>query len=232
MKSSLVTVAIVSLLSGATAVHAELVITGVIDGPRSGGKPKAIELHAVADIGDLSIYNVETPNNGGDATGSEFALSGSADRGDFIWIATETPEFTAYFGFAPTFTSNAANINGDDNVLLYRSGTIIDQFGVNGEDGSGKEWEYEDGFAYRKDSTGPDAIFNPNNWDFSGPDFLDSQGDTGTNGSDGKTVPFGTYSNATAVPEPGGLLGLAAIGIIGIGKRAYRRRRIFPSRHQ
>jgi hypothetical protein len=124
---------------------AGLIITGVIDGPRSGGLPKAIELFATTDIADLSIYNVETPNNGAAATGAEYALSGSATAGSYLWVASEAPGFTAYFGFAPTFVSAVANINGDDNVILYESGVTVDQFGVNGQDGSGFPWEYTDG---------------------------------------------------------------------------------------
>ena len=32
-----------------------LIITGVIDGPRPGGTPKAVELFALHDINDLSL---------------------------------------------------------------------------------------------------------------------------------------------------------------------------------
>lgn len=210
------------LVLGAVAVvgmagsqaSAGLIITGVIDGPRSGGLPKAIELFATTDIADLSIYNVETPNNGAAATGAEYALSGSATAGSYLWVASEAPGFTTYFGFAPTFVSAVANINGDDNVILYESGVTVDQFGVNGQDGSGFPWEYTDGYAYRVDSTGPDAIYNSANWTFSGIDYLDSQGTSGVNGGDGKTVPFGTY-----VPEP------ASLALIGLGGLAVFRRR-------
>lgn len=178
--------------------HAQLIITGVVDGPRTGGLPKAIELFALESISDLSIYNVETPNNGGIATGSEFALSGSAAAGSFLYIASESLEFQNYFGFAPTFTHIVASINGDDNVILYKNALTLDQFGVNAEDGTGKPWEYTDGFAYRKNGSGPESLFAIENWSFSGIDFLDSQGTSGVNGSDGKSVPFGTY----VIPEP------------------------------
>lgn len=198
----------VAMLAGPLVAKADLLITGVVDGPRTGGLPKAIELYALADIADLSLYNIETPNNGGTATGADFALSGTATAGQYIWVASEIPGFTAYFGFAPTFSHRVADINGDDNVILYRNGTTIDQFGVNGQDGTGSPWEYLDGFAYRRNFTGQDPVFQLSNWNFSGIDFLDSQESTGVNGSDGKTVPFGTFS---AVPEPSAcaLLGLA-----------------------
>ncbi len=203
----------------AVGAHAQLIITGVVDGPRTGGLPKAIELFATEDIADLSIYNVETPNNGAVATGSEFALSGSATAGQFIWIAYDgaTTGFLDYFGFSPTFTHGVANNNGDDNVILYKNGLTLDQFGVNGEDGTGKPWEYTDGFAYRNNDTGPDASFAIDSWSFSGIDYLDSQGTTGVNGSGGKTVPFGTY----LIPEPSAvaLIGLGVAGLVAFRRR-------------
>jgi hypothetical protein len=209
------------MASIASAVSGNLIITGVVDGPRTGGTPKAIELYAVAAIPDLSIYNVETPNNGGAAVGMEFALSGSATAGQYLWISFETTEFSTYFGFGPTFTSGVANINGNDNVILYQNGVTIDQFGVNGQDGTGEAWEYTDGYAYRKDATGPDATFQIADWNFSGINSLDSQGASGINGTGGKTVPFGTY---VAVPEAssflfGGLL-CSVLGL-SVGARKF-----------
>ncbi|MEX0775555.1 MAG: PEP-CTERM sorting domain-containing protein [Phycisphaeraceae bacterium] len=201
----------------AGAANAGLIITGVVDGPRTGGLPKAIELYATSDIADLSVYNLETPNNGGSATGSEFALSGSVSAGNYIWVASESPGFTAYFGFAPTLVNSVANINGDDNVILYLNSVTVDQFGVNGQDGTGQAWDHEDGYAYRVDDTGPDATFAISNWTFSGTNFLDSQGTSGVNGGGGKTVPFGTFS--AAIPEPASLALLALGGLTMLRRR-------------
>ena len=35
-----------------------LIITGVLDGPLTGGLPKAVEIFVAADIADLSIYGI------------------------------------------------------------------------------------------------------------------------------------------------------------------------------
>ena len=97
-----------------------LVISGVIDGPLSGGVPKAIELFVNEDIADLSIYGVGSANNGGGSDGEEVTLSGSASAGDYIYIASEDIGFTDFFGFAPDFVSSAASINGDDAIELLK----------------------------------------------------------------------------------------------------------------
>ena len=52
----------------------DMVITGVVDGPLSGGTPKAVELCVLNDIPDLSIYGVGSANNGGGSDGEEFTF--------------------------------------------------------------------------------------------------------------------------------------------------------------
>lgn len=174
------------------AQASDLVITGVIDGPLTGGVPKAIELYATADIADLSIYGISSANNGGGATGApEFALSGSATAGQFLYVASEETEFSSFFGFAPTFTSGAASINGDDAIELFENGSVVDVFGDVDTDGTGQTWEYMDGWIYRVSGTGPDgATFTESNWTFSGINALD--GET-TNASATTPFPIGTY---------------------------------------
>jgi uncharacterized protein len=216
-KSTILSLGLAVLM--AASANASLILSGVIDGPRTGGLPKAIELYACEDIADLSIYNIETPNNGGVALGAEFALSGSATAGEYIYVASESAGFTAYFGFAPDFVNGVANINGDDNVILYESSVTVDQFGVNGQDGTGTPWDYLDGYAYRVSNTGPDATFDISNWTFSGIDFLDSQGTSGVNGSDGKTVPFGSFTTV-CIPEPASI----ALMFVSAGALAFLRK--------
>jgi hypothetical protein len=159
------------------SASAQLVISGVIDGPLSGGTPKAIELYAAEAISDLSIYGIGSANNGGGSDGEEFTLSGSAVQGAFIYIASETDQFASWFGFAPTFTSGAASINGDDAVELFKNGAVIDVFGDINTDGNGEAWEYMDGWAYSKSNRTASATFNASEWTYSGPDALDGETD-------------------------------------------------------
>ncbi|MGB5731118.1 MAG: endonuclease I, partial [Acidimicrobiia bacterium] len=165
-----------------------LVISGVVDGPLSGGVPKAVEFYVTADIADLSIYGFGSANNGGGSDGEEFTFPAvSAAAGDYLYVASEIDGFTSFFGFAPDYTSSAASINGDDAIELFQNGSVVDVFGDINASGSGQPWEYTDGWANRVASTGPDgSTFVIGNWTFSGPNALDGE----------------TTNAAAAVPYP------------------------------
>jgi hypothetical protein len=199
----------------------DIIITGAIDGPLSGGVPKAVELYVVNDIPDLSIYGVGSANNGGGSDGEEFALSGAATAGDFIYVASESTGFNSFFGFTPTFTSGSMGINGDDAIELFQNGSVIDVFGDINTDGSGESWEYLDGWAYRVDETGPDgSTFVPTNFTYSGRNALDGESSNATATS---PFPAGTYTPppTSAIPEPGSAGALALVA----GAAVLRRRR-------
>jgi len=192
--------AMVPLLGApAAATTGDLVISGVVDGPLSGGIPKAIELYAVNNIADLTIYGVGSANNGGGSDGEEFPFpAGSATAGDFIYVASETPGFTSFFGFAPDYTSSAASINGDDAIELFKNGAVADIFGDINVDGSLQPWDYLDGWASRASDTGVDgSTFELGNWTYSGPNALD--GET-TNATATTPFPIGTYTGTSGPP--------------------------------
>jgi len=192
---------VLALSLAATAASAsDLIITGVLDGPLTGGIPKAVELKACADIADLSIYGVGCANNGGGTDGEEFTFpADSAVEGQFIYLATEADAFTAFFGFAPDYVDyTAAGTNGDDAIELFMNGSVVDVVGDINVDGTGQPWEYLDGWAYRIDQTGPDGTtFVLANWYFSGVNGLEN-GET----NDTCDVPFplGTYVCPSASP--------------------------------
>ncbi len=169
-----------------------MLITGVVDGPLTGGVPKAVEFYVLNDIADLSVYGFGSANNGGGTDGEEYTFPAiSATAGTHIYIASESTGFTSFFGFAPDGTSGAANINGDDAIELFLNGSVIDVFGDINVDGTGQPWEHLDGWAYRVNNTGPDgSTFVLTNWTFSGPDALDGES---TNASAATPFPIGTY---------------------------------------
>ena len=219
IKSLLATVAVSLIL--ASSSNAALLISGVFDGPLSGGNPKGVELYVTEDIADLSSYAIGSANNGGGTDGAEFVLSGSASAGDYIYIASPSnggeAGFTSFFGFAPTFLDTSMGINGDDALELFDSTeTVIDTFGVVDVRGTGEAWEYLDGWAYRTGGTA--GAFNISDWSFSGINALDGEA---TNASAGSPVPIGTFTT-TVVPEPNTYALLA--GIIALASVMLRRR--------
>ena len=178
--------------SAFVVAQTKLIVTGVMDGPLSGGVPKTIELYVLEDITDLSQYGIGSANNGGGTDGEEFTLSGSATAGQFIYIASESKGFNSFFGFDPDFTDSAANINGDDAIELFFKGNVVDVFGDINVDGTNQPWEYLDGWAYRVDETGPDgSTFMISNWTFSGSNSLDGES---TNAAAVSPFPIGSYT--------------------------------------
>ena len=109
-----------------------LVITGVFDAPLTGGTPKGIELYVINDIDDLSSFGVGSANNGGGTDGQEFTFpADAASAGTFIYVASEVDQFTAFFGFAPTYNAGSVmSINGDDAIELFENGSVSDTFGT------------------------------------------------------------------------------------------------------
>lgn len=152
-----------------------LALTAIFDGPVNSN-PKGVELTALEDIADLSLYGLGSANNGGGTDGQEFTFpSVSLTRGDVIYVASESTDFMSFFGFAPDYTSGAMGINGDDAIELFENGTVIDTYGVPTVNGDGEAWDYTDGWAYRVDATGPDASWIEGNWTYSGINALDNE---------------------------------------------------------
>ncbi|MEM7335675.1 MAG: ExeM/NucH family extracellular endonuclease [Chloroflexota bacterium] len=182
-----------TVADAAPPAGSDLIITGLIDGPLTGGIPKGVELYVSNDIADLSIYGLGSANNGGGTDGEEFTFpADSATAGEFIYVASETDGFTDFFGFAPDYTSGSMAINGDDAVELFQNGAVVDIFGDINTDGTGEPWEHLDGWAYRVNGTGPDgATFILANWTFSGPNALDGESDNATAAT---PFPIGTYA--------------------------------------
>ncbi len=197
MKKLLMILAVLALAAPASA---QLVITGVVDGPLPGGLPKVVELYACDDIADLSIYAVGSANNGGGTDGPEFTLSGSAVAGQSIFLSQEAVEFTNFFGFAPDFDDTdgigfAISINGDDAVELFLvdgpEPVVVDVFGDIDMDGTGLPWDHLDGWAKRNVATGPGgSVFVETDWTYSGINALDGEL---TNDTAAVPFPLGTY---------------------------------------
>jgi len=190
-----------------SARTADALITGVFDGPLTGGQPKAIELYFRGDVPDLTRYAVGSANNGDGSDGPELVLpAGSVPFGTFYSIADNAADFTGYFGAAPDVEDGVAAINGDDAIELYYDADdnghfarteVVDVFGEIAVDGTGQVWDYMDGWAYRKSGTNPGGdIFFSTAWTYSGIDANDGKA---TN-VDPNAFPIGTYSPIAVDP--------------------------------
>ncbi len=183
----------IGLITNLTAQ--DLIITGVMDGPLTGGKPKVLELYAVNDIADLSVYKLKNQTNANTEWGSSsFEFEGSVSAGDFLYVVYGTPEFNAFFENTLTpLESSVLNVNGDDRLGLFNGETLVDIFGADGVDGTNQPWEYLDGWAYRNANATPSATFNAADWTFSGINVLDG---ATTNATATPSFPIGTYTHA------------------------------------
>lgn len=187
-------------VEGSTGGATGLLLTGVFDGPLTGGTPKGIELYVLNDIADLSEYGIGSANNGDGSDGIEFPFPAvSATAGSFLYLTNAEVEFGAFFGFDADFVDEGSmSINGDDAIELFRNGEVVDIFGDINVDGTGQPWEYLDGWAYRVNGTGPDgSTFVPSNWTYSGVGELEGGM---TNSTVNSPFPAGTYDPMGSSP--------------------------------
>ena len=147
----------------------KLMITGILDGDLSGGYPKYLELYAVTDIADLTIYGIDVASNGASSTKQDYALeSGSLTAGSFYKIARKSGAgaggFDDWFGTTADMYTSKNTFNGDDAIVLYKNGIAEDVLGEVGKDGTGEAWEYKDGWVYRKNTKKASTTFNVDDW--------------------------------------------------------------------
>ncbi|MBU2984701.1 ExeM/NucH family extracellular endonuclease [Saccharophagus degradans] len=197
---------LMALLLGLTplATQANVIITAVYDGPITGGVPKGVELYVADDVADLSVYGLGSASNGGGTDGEEFTFPAvSVSAGEYLYVASEAVQFEAFFGFAPDYTSSAMSINGDDAIELFQHGALYDVFGVQTQDGTGTEWDYLDGWAYRVTGSEPSTAFNAAEWIFSTPNAWDGETTNATAAVPLPTQQFATGSNGGGEGEGG-----------------------------
>ncbi|MBK8563359.1 MAG: lamin tail domain-containing protein [Saprospiraceae bacterium] len=152
-----------------TPLSGALLISGVFDAQPGAAGAKGVELKALADIPDLSIYGVGSASNGGGSDGVEITLPAiSISAGECVYLVADSALFATYFGLTAIATGNGVNINGDDAIELFENGQVIDVFGditYPAGGGANQLWNYLDGWAYRKDGTGPDGVlFDISHW--------------------------------------------------------------------
>ena len=174
--------------------YSQLIITGIMDGDLTGGEPKVVELYATEDIADITTYSLEGVFNAASRVGSSSAtaLTGtSLNAGNFYYVVAsgDDVEFNTVFGFAPNLITNEINMNGDDDLYLYKNSTVIDVWGgSDGVDNTGTAYDILDGHAYRNNFNGPNTTFNSSEWSIN-KQSVDGQDAAGHN----TVFPEGTY---------------------------------------
>ncbi len=140
------------LLSG--LARADVFITEIAD-PNNDSGARYVELYNNgAEAVDFSAgWALQRWTNANTDPQTAVALTGTIPAGGFYIISPNGSEFSTVYGKDANQdigTGGPADSNGDDNIaLLDASGTIVDLFGVPGEDGSGTAHEFEDGRAER-----------------------------------------------------------------------------------
>jgi hypothetical protein len=161
----------------------KLLISEVAD-PEDVYQARFVELYN--NSGSTIDFNSETwylcrQTNGG--TGWEDKkLTGTIAHGN-VYVAAqynenETDYFYKNYGFMADFDYGGLAGNGNDGYFLYyggdhTSGTLVDAYGVIDEDGIGKDWEYEDSRAVRKDVTEGNPTWTASEWEITAADVAD-----------------------------------------------------------
>ena len=155
-------------------------ISAVVRADRSSNNmPEFIELYALNDIANLSLYGIDVANsgNGYESTAFADALNNvSLSKGSYYYMFYNDSYFDAWAGFdggaVGEYSSELNYLNGRKPVILYkRSSTnandwkIVDDFGGNGEDASGDPWRYDNAWVKRKNNTLPSTTFDFNDWE-------------------------------------------------------------------
>ena len=155
-----------------TVSFGQVFITELAD-PNDNANARYIELYNAGDTSvDLNNWRIDKYTNTSAIVSQSLTLTGTIASKGFYIIATgpEDLEIFNTWGVTPDqwdpALNHVAGSNGDDNLELYDpTSTLIDQFGVPGEDGTGTNHEFEDGRAERKANvTSANSTWDVNEW--------------------------------------------------------------------
>ena len=132
----------------------QLLISELAD-PDNNSNARFVELYNAGSTAiDLDGWTFRRYTNDNLEISSSIDLSGhSLGANNTFIISPNAAEFESVYGFPPDLgvgKNSPADSNGDDNLeLVDPFGTVVDVFGVIGEDGTDTEHEFEDGRAVR-----------------------------------------------------------------------------------
>ncbi len=150
-------------------VSSDSILISEIADPDNENGARFVELYnSGKDAISLEGWELRRYTNDQTEASSKVDMSGQVIEGEETLVISPNAEvFQALYDFLPDVdagTNSPADSNGDDNLeLVDPFETVIDRFGLPGEDGTGTNHEFEDGGAFRKPGilTGsPDYIFD------------------------------------------------------------------------
>ncbi len=163
--------ALIITLSLIATSFADVIMTELTDPQNSSDAGRYVELYnnGDSDVDLSSGWALLRWTNGNADPQSPKSLDGTITAGGFYIVCNNADKFNATYGLTcdqDVGTGGPADSNGDDNIALVdASGTIVDMFGVAGEDGSGTGHEFEDGRAERAEgATSASAVWNEADW--------------------------------------------------------------------
>ncbi len=148
-----------------------LMITEIADpntasGGTGGHNYRYIELfnNSNSDV-TLSNYDIKIATNGSSSYNTTVSLSGTLKPNHFYIAAYSASTFLSGYNITRD-GSGTSSQTGDDVIalVLKSNSSVLDIYGVLGEDGTNKNWDYEDGRAERKAGSNPTSTFNVNDW--------------------------------------------------------------------
>jgi len=192
-----------------------LIISEVMDGNRSGGLPKYIEIYnASLTAHSVTNFKVERAANGATDFSNVYTFPDmSLASGQAYVITNETATFDAVYGSnARDATSGSVQGNGNDVYALFSAGdTLIDVFGTVG---TSADW-YKDSYAVRNSSVNIGSTeYSASEWTITSlPDDHPLDGNTADEGTPGThfvdqplkvdpTILPTNYSLSQAYPNP------------------------------
>ena len=151
-----------------TSLFANVLITEIAD-PNNNANARYVELfNSGNSVVDLSTFELQRWTNGNADPSGFTSLSGTLAPGAFFIACKSSSAFSEVYGMECDMTGGSpADSNGDDQIALFESGSMVDFFGVVGEDGTNTWHEFEDGRVERNadatsgcsDSTGCESLW-------------------------------------------------------------------------
>jgi hypothetical protein len=185
-------------------VTAQIFITEIAD-PNNAASARFVELFNIgaSDVDLGSGWALQRWTNAGADPQTAVALTGTIPAGGFYLVSNNGSAFETMYGVAAdqdVGTGGVGDSNGDDNIaLLDASSTIVDMFGVAGEDGTGTGHEFEDGRAERVSTvTSGNATWTASEWDIDN----DSGGGDGAQDAPGGFDPNVWFNYTDPVSDP------------------------------